>query len=251
MGDVFRKLRQRALRKQLRSVGASLPKDKEYYRRTGCILVEERCKFSDVTFGTMEQGLLEPLQLGAYSYMGRGRIEMTASIGRYCSIAKDVVIGMDPNQHPQSWLSTHPFQYEGEAHGSKDYARIWDGAVIGNDVWIGEGALIMKGVTIGHGAIIGAHSIVTKHVPPYAIVVGTPATILRYRFSDSICDQLLKLKWWRYSPSQLTNLSFHDVDTAINQLLKLSVDTDAHTPKSLKFLFNDAGIAATRADGQA
>jgi len=70
--------------------------------------------------------------------------------------------------------------------------------VIGNDVWIGCNSTILRGVTIGNGAVIGANSLVNKDVPPYAIVVGSPAKIIKYRFDEEIIQALLKIKWWDY-----------------------------------------------------
>jgi hypothetical protein len=70
---------------------------------------------------------------------------------------------------------------------------------IGNDVWIGHGAFISPGVTIGDGAVIGAQSVVTKDVPPYAIVVGVPATVKRLRFEERIIERMLKVQWWRFA----------------------------------------------------
>ena len=88
----------------------------------------------------------------------------------------------------------------------------WDNRrdiVIGNDVWIGYEAVIMSGVTIGDGAIIGTRAVVTKDVPPYAIVGGSPARVLKKRFSDDIIDKLLKIKWWNWPVEKITrNLEY-------------------------------------------
>jgi len=86
---------------------------------------------------------------------------------------------------------------------------------IGNDVWIGDRAMIISGVNIGDGAVIGAGSIVTKDVPPYSIVVGSPARIIKNRFSDEIIDEFLKIKYWQYNPIMLKQImedcrSIHD-----------------------------------------
>lgn len=76
--------------------------------------------------------------------------------------------------------------------------------IIGNDVWFGTNSTIMLGVKIGDGAIIGACSVVTKDVPPYSIVAGNPAKIVRYRFPDEIIEQLLKIKWWDWDYDKIT-----------------------------------------------
>lgn len=129
-----------------------------------------------------------------------------ADIGRYVSIADNVqtIIGT----HPTSKIvSTHPAFYsvdplnafvyvDNQKYEERKFAKDTYPVVIGNDVWIGYGASIMQGVTIGDGAIIGAHALVTKDVPPYAIVAGMPAKIIRYRFPQNQIDFLMKFKWW-------------------------------------------------------
>ncbi|WP_240704820.1 CatB-related O-acetyltransferase [Croceicoccus sediminis] len=144
--------------------------------------------------------------LGAYTYAtGPGKIRNT-SIGRFCSIAANLVSGLP--EHPVNLFTTHPFSH-GNRGGFNDDEYI-DAVVqkagrgkngpirIGNDVWIGEGAFISLGVTIGDGAVIAARAVVTRDVPAYAIVCGTPAKILRYRFPPETIALLLKSEWWRY-----------------------------------------------------
>ena len=89
---------------------------------------------------------------------------------------------------------------------------------IGNDVWIGSGVFIKNGITIGDGAIVGAHAVVTKDVPPYAIVCGNPARIIRYRLSDDIIKQLLELKWWNLPDDIIKQIPYDDVYKAIEFL---------------------------------
>ena len=91
---------------------------------------------------------------------------------------------------------------------------------IGNDVWIGIKATIMPNITIGDGAVIGANAVVTKDVPPYAVVVGVPAKIIKYRFDEEIIKDLLELKWWNYSESFIKTLPFEDVRECIKLLRK-------------------------------
>ena len=91
---------------------------------------------------------------------------------------------------------------------------------IGNDVWLGYRATIMAGVKIGHGAIVGSHAVVTKDVPPYAIVGGNPAKIIRQRFSDSQIAALLDLEWWHWPLDKITRnvelLTGNDVDALLH-----------------------------------
>lgn len=141
------------------------------------------------------------------------------TIGNYCSFARFAIIA--PDEHPTNWLSTHVFQYDQPA--KKIFNRRSD-TVIGNDVWVGAGAIIMQGLKIGHGSIIGAGAVVTRDVPPYAIVGGVPAKIIRYRFNVEIITKLLVLKWWELDPEDLTHVDFDDIDIAIKQIEKVKKD---------------------------
>lgn len=121
-------------------------------------------------------------------------------IGKFCSIACGAKFLFNGANHTLKSLSTYPFPifYEEWSHGI--WAdKSWDNKrdiKIGNDVWIGYDAIIMAGVTIGDGAIIATRAVVTKDVPPYTIVGGVPAKIIRKRFSDEVIEELLKQKWW-------------------------------------------------------
>ena len=120
-------------------------------------------------------------------------------IGKFCSIAANVNILMG-GDHPIDWVTTYPFNIIFDEFNYISGSPISKGdVIIGNDVWIGKGALILSGVAIGDGAIIGAHSVVTKNVEPYAIVAGNPASQIRKRFSDSIIEELLSIRWWDWN----------------------------------------------------
>lgn len=123
-------------------------------------------------------------------------------IGKYCSIAADVRFIMNGGNHPTTWLTTYPFPIFGqgwEVAMPSSWPNRGD-TVVGNDVWVGYGATIMPGVHIADGAIVATASVVTKDVPPYAIVGGNPATVLRYRFDEATIAKLLSLRWWNWDP---------------------------------------------------
>ncbi len=154
----------------------------------------------------IEQGLLV---IGRNTYgtpivdVYRGS-ERKVSIGSFCSISRGVVI-VTGGVHPVNWVSTFPFRAQWHLPGAyADGIPTSDGdIVIGSDVWIGTEAMILSGVTIGDGAVIAARSVVTRDVPPYAIVAGVPARIIRYRFDQCIIDQLLEIKWWEWDDEQI------------------------------------------------
>ena len=122
-------------------------------------------------------------------------------IGKFCSIACGAKFLFTSANHTMQSLSTYPFPIFFEEWGLdvKNIADAWDNKgdiVIGNDVWIGYEAVILSGVTIGDGAVIGTRAVVTKDVPPYTIVGGTPVRPIRGRFPRERIDALLEMKWW-------------------------------------------------------
>ena len=117
------------------------------------------------------------------------RNDIKLEIGNYCSIAKGVTFILG-GEHNLSTLSTYPFKSQILKQGKE--AKSKGSIIIKDDVWIGYNAVICSGITIGQGAVIAAGSIVTKNVPPYAIVGGNPAKIIKYRFSENIIHKLLE-----------------------------------------------------------
>lgn len=146
------------------------------------------------------------VKMGKYSYMGFYNSVCDTTIGSFCSIASYCAIG--GGRHPMNAVSTSPVFYAGRNSMGKNFSSIPEeknqGVEIGNDVWIGEAVFINDGVKIGTGAVIGAHSVVTKDIPPYAIVAGAPARVLRYRFDEETVKRLLESKWWEWSDEKLS-----------------------------------------------
>lgn len=128
-------------------------------------------------------------------------------IGKFVQIAHGVQIITSSANHQMDGFSTYPFSVFGEPW-STAYQANWPNkgdTIIGNDVWIGHQALIMPAVTIGDGAIIASRSVVTKDVPPYTIVGGNPAKIIRARFDEATIASLLAIKWWDWPIEKITN----------------------------------------------
>lgn len=128
-------------------------------------------------------------------------------IGSYCSIGSGASFIMAGNQgHRYDWISSFPFYYMPEvetfSHSEDGFKKAGD-TIIGNDVWIGSEAMIMPGVKIGDGAVIGSRALVTKDVPPYAIVGGNPAKLIKMRFIDRHVEMLLEMKWWDWNDDML------------------------------------------------
>lgn len=138
------------------------------------------------------------MKIGRHSYIV-GHLNLSSSgsekieIGNFCSIAHNVTINTDCG-HDYSKISTFPFYQLMNCGANGQTHR--GGVKIGNDVWIGTGVVLMPGIEIGDGAVIGAYSVVAKDIPPYAIVVGNPCQIKKYRFSEEKIKELLEMKWW-------------------------------------------------------
>ena len=123
------------------------------------------------------------------------------TVGKFCSIANNLSIILGGN-HRVDWISTYPFMSFTHnfpnANNIQGHPATKGNVIIGNDVWIGMHVTIMSGVIIGDGAVIGAHSVVAKNIPPYAIAVGNPAKVVKYRFDTNTIEQLMKLQWWNW-----------------------------------------------------
>ena len=167
-------------------------------RISNLALVYDDCKIAPL--GTIYlQARISGVEMGNYSYIGRGTIIHNTIIGKFCSISDFCVIGLPG--HSTNTLSTSPL-FSGIHNGTKsswvkkNMPHTPVEVKIGNDVWIGYRVIIPVNVTIGDGAIIAAGAVVTKDVPPYAVVGGVPAKIIKYRFPQDVIDKLLELRYW-------------------------------------------------------
>ncbi len=211
-----------------------------------------------------------PAQVGAFSYFGPRCTFANAVIGRYCSVGEGVQIGM--TRHPAAFLTTSPIGYIGDFLNFERHlaaqAMGWQRALpvadydlrpetrIGNDVWIGTNAFLKDGITVGDGAVIGAHAVVTRDVPHYAIVAGSPARILRYRFPDALIERLLGVAWWRCNMLDLAGIDMSDAEASVTALeTRIGAgEIGAYTPHTInlaeeygRFLKIKAFIAQRRA----
>ena len=151
--------------------------------------------------------------VGTFTY-GRPKVRFPESgaalaIGRYGSIADGVELLLGGN-HRTDWVTTYPFPalpgLWPEAAGVTDFSGTRGAISIGHDVWIGSQAMILSGVSIGHGAVIAARSVVTRDMPPYAIVAGNPARVIRLRFDEATIAALLASQWWDLPREQVAQL---------------------------------------------
>lgn len=150
-------------------------------------------------------------------------------IGKFCSIARGTKFLFNCANHTLKSLSTYTFPlfYEEWELEKANITTAWDNKgdiVIGNDVWIDYEVVIMAGVHIGDGAIIAARAVVTKDVPPYTIVSGTPAKEIRKRFDAEVIQQLLMLKWWDWSADNIRQCLPYIMEGKINELLTIKKD---------------------------
>lgn len=165
--------------------------------------------FTDLEGGNRlgERVNVQSTRIGYGTYVAENSILRHSQIGRYCSIGDNVRCGL--GTHPSSgFVSTHPAFFSPLCQAGFSYVdtQLFDEMPtvpgencvvdIGNDVWIGSSVVIMDGIRISDGAIVGANSTVTRDVPPYAICVGSPARVIKYRFNESQRAWLTKFKWW-------------------------------------------------------
>lgn len=153
---------------------------------------------------------LENVHLGDYSYMSMNARVSNTTIGKFCSIGRNFCSGL--GIHPTDGISTHPFFYRGEIEEFKSVN-------IGNDVFIGANVTVLDGVTIGDGAVIGAGAVVSKDIPPYAIAVGCPIQIKKYRLTEKQIAAMQRIQWWNWDADKLKDVRkmFNDIDAFIER----------------------------------
>lgn len=167
--------------------------------KIGNMSVAYKCSFG--IYNTIYENVhLINVNIGDFTYFSHDSYFSYTTIGKFCSVGPEVICGL--GVHPSSgYISTHPafFSTQKQAQitfANKNIFEEHKQTYIGNDVWIGARAIIIDGVTIGDGAIIAAGAVVTKDVPPYAIVGGVPASLIKYRFNDAEIKLLRRVKWW-------------------------------------------------------
>lgn len=197
-------------------------------------MVEYISRITDFLWTHIVHPLSKPkeiVQIGVYTY-GKPRIlsygwSEKVTIGKFCSIGEDVMI-IAGGEHFYNIVSTYPLK--DRFKGTQLPIRRKGPIIIGNDVWIGTRVIILAGVKIGDGAVIGAGSVVTHDVPPYAIVAGAPARILRFRFTDDEIKKLLEIAWWDWSIEKVVeNIDYFygDVKDFIRKFSTEKRDSDA------------------------
>ena len=140
---------------------------------------------------------LDHVKIGTGTYTGEFTIAKYATIGKYCAISWNVSIG-GANHDLHHLTLTPSFRILREKSTSEYLSWERQECLVGNDVWLSAGCHVLRGVTIGHGAVVAANSVVTKDVPPYAIVAGSPAKVIKYRFPEKVIQQLLQVQWWDF-----------------------------------------------------
>lgn len=193
---------------------------------------------------------LRHVVMGAYSYVAPKANIAYTSIGRYCSIGDDTLIR--GSAHPTQWLTSHPFSYQNifphfvgyePPFQFNGYGKV---TTIGHDVWIGTRALILPGVKIGNGAVIGAGAVVAKDVPDYAVVVGNPGRIVKYRFDETMIGRLLKARWWQFDlPKMLASgieLPLNDPMAMLDRLEELSSKLERLDPPLRQISTSKEGV---------
>ena len=165
---------------------------------------------------------LHGVEVGAYSYVAKNSNITNCTIGKFCSIGPNFCCGL--GIHPTNGISTSPMFYStskvnGASMVKENTAVESKHTIIGNDVFIGANVTVLDGVTIGDGAVIGAGAVVSKNIPPYAIAVGCPIRIIKYRMTDVQIAAMQRIQWWNWDDDRLQEIEkmFEDIDEFIEK----------------------------------
>jgi len=186
-------------------------------------MIESRLYGSDVhpTAKLYSPYTIGDCRIGRYSYVSQNAMMYGTTVGAFCSVGPNLVSGY--GIHPTSGISTSPMFYSPdkqngmtlcERRGFEEHAPV----VIGNDVFVGVNVTILDGVKIGDGAVIGAGAVVREDIPPYAVAVGVPARVVRYRFAPEVVERLRAIQWWEFGDDRLEEIaqSLWDVEGFIS-----------------------------------
>lgn len=165
---------------------------------------------------------LQIVKIDDYTYIDNNSNVSNTLIGKYCSIGPNFLCGW--GIHPIKGISTSPMFYSTKKQNGITLSKIdkieeRKEIIIGNDVFIGANVTVLDGVTIGDGAVIGAGAVVSKDIQPYAIAVGCPIKVMKYRFNEAQIGALLRIKWWDFPEEQLPEVEkmFFDIDAFIEK----------------------------------
>lgn len=219
------------------SSGAARFKEEDIlYYKNGKTVIEPYCGFYNGN---------RLWSMGAFSY-SFSCLPLDVKVGRYCSIAG--ACSLLGTRHPYEWITTSPFTYDKKAPMFKKFsednafnptiykrtmAAVQHGLIIEDDVWIGAHCVLKNGITIATGAVIAANAVVTKDVPPYAIVGGVPAKLIKYRFSEHQIARLLETEWWKYSFKDIQAFDVRNIDEFIDKFTDAKNNLIEYKPKSL------------------
>lgn len=224
--DTFRFRMTMGLQKQLEELGVYFTLQPKTYRlKDGDVLHARKGPVVE-PFVIYNANSIFPAGFATYT---NANLEPYVSVGRYCSIAHVVrVMGSD---HPIDRVTSNTFTYGRFSNIHLNPVERLGGAlaktipfpqkpfpVIEHDVWIGQDVLLARAITLGTGCIVAAGSVVTKSVPPYAIVGGNPAKLIRYRFPEALIERLLRSQWWQYAFPHFADLPFDQPDAFLDQL---------------------------------
>lgn len=244
-------------------------------RQYGVILSERHGLIGSLHFerpAYVHSHRVKDCSIGAFAYLNAAGVTSAyrVTIGRYAQIGESSILG--PPEHPQDGFTNHPFaftrpQYMPNMYALPDFARLAPQAdagpsyvdsainrtVIGHEAYVGVGSFVRRGVTIGDGALVGARSVVTRDIPPYAVAVGSPAKVVRLRFAENLVERFLKLQWWRYDLAPFkTQVDYSRVEATLDFFEQRLADGELHPlrPPSYAVTTRPGGGLVLRAQPQ-